>query len=280
MSERRFGSRVVKLTSPDRMLFPQDGIRKQDVINYYERVAEIMLSHIKDRPLMLQRFPNGIGAKGFYQKNIASYFPEWIKRVSVRKTGGTVTHAVCNDVSTLVYLANLACITPHMWLSRIPNLRYPDILIFDLDPPAEDFGPVRRVALELREVLESIGLKSFLMATGSRGLHVSVPLNGETDFDRVRSFGRAIAELLSRRHPGDITIAARKAQRHGRVYIDVMRNAYAQTSVAPYALRAKPSAPVAAPLDWDELRDKRMHSQRFNWTNIFKRIESHGDLWK
>ena len=280
MSERSSGSHVVKLTSPDRLLFPDDGIRKQDVINYYEHVAEVMLPHIKDRPLMLQRFPNGIGAKGFYQKNIASYFPEWIKRVSVKKTGGTVTHAVCNDISTLVYLANLACITPHVWLSRIPDLRYPDILIFDLDPPDEDFGPVRRAAFALREVLESIGLKSFPMTTGSRGLHISVPLNPQTDFDQVRGFARAIAELLSHRHPTDITTAARKDQRDGRVYIDVMRNAYVQTSVAPYALRAKPAAPVSAPLDWDELRDKRMHSRRFNLSNIFRRIESHGDPWK
>jgi bifunctional non-homologous end joining protein LigD len=154
MIERRFGSRVVRITRPDKLLFPGDGIQKQAIIGYYERIAEIMLPHIKDRPLMLQRFPNGIGTHGFYQKNIGPYFPNWIKRVTVRKTGGTVTHAVCNenDVATLVYLANLACITPHMWLSRIPKLKCPDVLTFDLDPPGEDFGPVRRIAFALREL--------------------------------------------------------------------------------------------------------------------------------
>jgi bifunctional non-homologous end joining protein LigD len=278
--DRRFGSRVVNLTRPDKVLFPGDGIRKQDVIDYYEHIAGIMLPHIKDRPLMLQRFPNGIGGNGFYQKNIAFYFPDWIKRVSVKKTGGTVTHVVCNDVATLVYLANLACITPHMWLSRIPKLSNPDLLIFDLDPPGEDFGAVRRTAVALRELLESIGLKSFPMTTGSRGLHVTVVLNRDADFDHVRSFARSVAQLLSSRHPDHATVAARKNQRGGRVYIDVMRNGYAQTAVAPYALRAKPGAPVATPLDWDELSDKRLHSQRFTLQNIFRRIERDGDPWK
>jgi bifunctional non-homologous end joining protein LigD len=280
MSERRFGSRVVSLTRPDKVLFPDDGIRKQDIIDYYEAIAEIMLPHIKDRPLMLQRFPNGIEGKSFYQKNVGYHFQNWIKRASVKKTGGTVEHVVCNDVSTLVYLANLACITPHMWLSRVPKVKYPDLLIFDLDPPGEDFGPMQQTAFALREVLEFLGLKSFPMTTGSRGLHVSIALNRELDFDRVRSFSRSIAELLSRRHPDRITVAARKQQRHGHVYIDVMRNAYAQTAVAPYALRAKPRAPVATPLDWDELSDRHLHSQRFNLKNILRRIKGDGDPWK
>jgi bifunctional non-homologous end joining protein LigD len=280
MTERRFGSRVVKITRSDKVLFPGDGIQKQDIIGYYERMAEIMLPHIKDRPLMLQRFPNGIGAHGFYQKNIGSYFPNWIQRVSVRKTAGTVTHAVCNDVATLVYLANLACITPHMWLSRIPKLKCPDVLIFDLDPPGEDFGVVRRIAFALRELLDSLGLKSFPMTTGSRGLHVTVVLNRDADFERVRLFARNVAELLSSRHPDQVTVAARKNQRGGRLYVDAMRNAYAQTAVAPYALRAKPGAPVAAPLNWDEMADKRLHSQSFNIKNIFDRIEREEDPWK
>ena len=279
MSERRFGSHAVKLTRPDKVLFPDDGIRKQEVIDYYERIADVMIPHIKDRPLMLQRFPNGIYEKGFFQKNVAFYFPNWIKRASVKKAGGKVTHAVCNDVSTLVYLANLACITPHMWLSRVPQLNHPDVLIFDLDPPGDDFGPVRQTAFALRELLESLGLKAFPMTTGSRGLHVSLPLNREMEFDRVRAFARDVAELLSRQHPDQITVAARKDQRHGRVYIDVMRNAYAQTAVAPYALRAKPGAPVATPLNWDELSDRRLSSQRYNLKNILRRIEE-GDPWK
>jgi bifunctional non-homologous end joining protein LigD len=292
MSERRFGSRRetqgrqragsrnVKLSRPDKLLFPDDGIRKQDIIDYYERISEVILPHIKDRPLMLQRFPNGIGEKSFFQKNVSYYFPNWIKRTSVKKAGGKVTHVLCNDVSTLVYLANLACITPHIWLSRVPELKHPDLLVFDLDPAGEDFGPVRRTAFALRELLDEVGLKGFPMTTGSRGLHVSIPLNREMDFDRVRAFARTVAELLAQRDPRQVTVAARKDQRRGRVYIDVMRNAYAQTAVAPYALRAKPGAPIATPLDWDELSDARLHSQRYNLRNIFQRIETVGDPWK
>jgi bifunctional non-homologous end joining protein LigD len=129
MSERVSGAHVINVTHPDKVLFPADGIRKEDVIDYYERIAEVIVPHIEDRPLMLQRFPNGIGEKGFYQKNVASYFPDWIKRASVKKEGGNVVHAICNDVATLVYLANLGCITPHMWLSRVSKLNHPDLLI-------------------------------------------------------------------------------------------------------------------------------------------------------
>jgi len=280
MSERRFGSRVLKLTSLEKILFPQDGIRKQDIIDYYERISDVMLPHIKDRPLMLQRFPNGIDETSFFQKNIGYYFPKWIKRTSVAKAGGRVTHVISNDVSTLVYLANLACITPHIWLSRVPKLKYPDLLIFDLDPPSTNFVPVRQTAFALRELLESIGLKAYPMTTGSRGLHISVPLNRDLNFDQVRAFARTTAELLASRHPEQVTIAARKEKRRGLVYIDVMRNAYAQTAVAPYSLRAKPGAPVATPLDWDELSDARLHSQHYNLKNIFHRIERNGDPWK
>ena len=279
-NERRFGSRVVKRTRPDKVLFPEDGIRKQDIIDYYERISDVMLPHIKDRPLMLERFPNGIDETSFFQKNVAYYFPNWIKRVSVEKAGGTVTHAICNDVSTLVYLANLACITPHMWLSRVPKLKHPDLLIFDLDPPGGHFDRVRRAAFALRELLKSLGLRSFPMTTGSRGLHVSVVLNQDTDFDHARSFARNVAELLSEEHSDELTTAARKDQRRSRVYIDVMRNAYAQTAVAPYSLRAKPEAPVATPLDWDELSDKHLHSRRYNLKNVLQRIERDGDPWK
>jgi bifunctional non-homologous end joining protein LigD len=280
MSELRFGSHIVKITKPDKVLFPDDGIRKQDIIDYYERIADVMLPHIENRPLMLQRFPNSIAEKGFFQKNIGLYFPNWIKRVTVKKAGGKVTHVLCNDVATLVYLANLACITPHIWLSRAPKLNQPDLLIFDLDPPGDDFGPVRRTAMQLRDILEDLGLKAFPMTTGSHGLHVSMALNSEMNFDDVRAFARNVAELLASRHPKEITTAARKEQRRGRLFIDVMRNAYAQTAVAPYALRPKPGAPVATPLDWDELSDKSLDSQRYNLKNILRRIERRGDPWK
>jgi bifunctional non-homologous end joining protein LigD len=280
MNERRFASRIAKLTKPDKVLFPDDGIRKKDVSDYYERVAEVMLPHMQNRPLMLHRFPNGITGPGFFQKNVSRFFPDWIETVSVKKAGGKVTHLVCNDVETLVYLANLACITPHIWLSRTPELSNPDLLIFDLDPADDDFGVVRRTALELRDILRSLGLNCFPMTTGSRGLHVSVVLNRQLGFDDVRTFARSVAELLVQRSPDRITTASRKNKRQGRLLIDVMRNAYAQTAVAPYALRPKPGAPVATPLEWDEVADSRLHSQRYNLKNVLQRVERSGDPWK
>lgn len=262
----------VTLTHPDKVLFPDDGITKRDVFEYYERIAPVMLPHIRNRPLMLERYPNGIGQEGFFQKNIAQYFPKWIKRVTVAKAGGKVTHAIANDTDSLLYLVNQNCITLHMWLSRAPRLKHPDIMIFDLDPPENDYRVVRPVAFALKAILEEHKLKSFPMTTGSRGLHVSVPLDGKRDFDKVRAFAFEIAGELVEQFPDRITTEARKASRGGRLFVDVMRNAYAQTAVAPYSLRAKPGAPIATPIDWDELADSRLHSQRYNIKNIFRRI--------
>lgn len=270
----------VKTSSHDRILYPEDGITKGDVLKYYEKVAPVMLPHVRNRPLMLQRFPSGIEGEGFFQKNISEYFPKWIKRVSVVKAGGKVTHAIANDADTLVYLANQGTITFHMWLSRVPRLKHPDVMIFDLDPSDDDFRFVKKIAFELRDVLEGFALKSWPMATGSRGLHVSVPLDAKSDFDTVRHFASRIAEPIVERFPDRVTMEARKTARRGRLFLDVMRNAYAQTAVAPYSLRPKPGAPVASPLDWDEVSNPRLHSQRYNIRNIFKRLDKRGDPWQ
>jgi bifunctional non-homologous end joining protein LigD len=280
MTNNGAGSRVVKLSTLDKVLFPSEGITKREVIEYYEQIASVMLPHIENRPLMLQRFPNGIEAEGFYQKNVSETFPRWIKRVSVDKAGGHVTHAVCNDKETLVYLANLGCITPHMWLSRTPKIKNPDILIFDLDPTEDDFRTVRDMAIGLRDILTALGLKSFPMTTGSRGLHVSVPLDQAVDFGFVRAFATDVAHGLVDAFPDVVTMAQRKTNRKGRLFIDVMRNAYAQTAVAPYSLRAKPGAPVAFPLTWDELADPKLHSQRYNIRTVLRHVHEHGDAWK
>jgi bifunctional non-homologous end joining protein LigD len=227
---------------------------------------------------MLQRCPSGIDEECFYQKNVAPYFPSYVKRVSVTKADGRVTHAVANNAETLTYLADLGCITPHMWLSRTPKLNYPDVMIFDLDPSSDDFRVVREMALGLRDLLRELGLESFPMTTGSRGLHVSVPLDGTDDFEAVRDFARDVAHGLADAYPDIVTTAQLKKARRGRLFVDVMRNAYAQTVVSPYALRAKTGAPVATPLDWSEV-DRRLHSQRFTIRNIFQRLKANGDAW-
>ncbi|GIK38926.1 MAG: ATP-dependent DNA ligase [Chloroflexota bacterium] len=275
-------SHTIELSHLDKVLFPDDGITKGDLIDYYQRIAAIMLPHLADHPLSLQRFPNGIQAEGFYQKEMPDYFPDWIRRVSVEVKEDQVRQdqVVCDNVETLVYLANQACITLHPWLSRADKLNHPDKLIFDLDPPGNDFETVRFAAGRLREMLQEVGLVPFVMTTGSKGLHVVAPLDQSADFDEVRAFVRELADELARREPKRLTTETRKNQRQGRVFLDYLRNAYGQTGVATYTLRAKPGAPVATPLDWAELADPQLHSQSYTMRNIFHRLGQKADPWQ
>jgi len=277
---RRFGPYTVEVDRLDKVLYPEAGITKRDVIEYYEAVAEDLLRHVDHRPLTLQRFPDGIGKDGFYQKQVPDHVPDWVERVSVPLAdGGSQEQMVAGNAATLVYLADQATLTLHPWLSRAPELERPDTLIFDLDPPDPgDFGAVRETGLRLKEVLDALGLQAFVMTTGSSGAHVRVPLRRGPDFDAVRGFARRIAEHLADRFPDRVTTAARKAKRGERLYLDVGRNARGQTAVAPYSLRARPGAPVATPLTWDEFRrtrDARSHTLG----SVPGRLKDQGDPW-
>jgi len=209
------------------------------------------------------RYPDGVGGKAWVQKDKPDYFPEWIKHYRVPKVGGTVDHVLCDDAETLAYLANQACITPHISLSRVDKLHHPDRLVFDLDPAKDDFAAVRRAAFWLKELLEELELPSLPMTTGSRGVHVAVKLDRRSDFDEVRGFAREVAEVLAAQHSSALTTEARKAKRGDRLYLDVARNGYSQTTVAPFAVRALLSAPVAAPLDWAQLEDRKLHARSY-----------------
>ncbi len=275
----RVGRRTIPLTHPDKVYFPgRPSITKRQLADYYAAVAPRMIPLAKNRPVMLQRFPNGIGAGGFFQKDASAWFPDWIARIAVPKAGGTVTHVLLNDAATLVYLAGQGCITPHVWLSRADKLQFPDRLIFDLDPP-KGFAQAREAARLTHHLLDELGLASVLMTTGSRGLHVIVPLDRANDFDMVRSFAWEVANVLARRHPDDLTLETRIAKRQGRLFLDTTRNAYAQTGVAPFAVRARPGAPVATPLAWDELDDRKLDSETFRLSNLMRRIEA-PDPWR
>ena len=276
----RFGRYTVELSSLDRVLFPDVGVTKGDLVEHYRKVAGRMVPHLKGRPVSMQRFPGGIEEEGFFQKAAPDYFPDWIARAKVRKEGGTVEHVVCDNAATLVYLANQGCITPHVWLSRADRLHNPDRLIFDLDPPRDDFEAVRFAAHKLRDLLGELGLDPFPMATGGRGLHLIVPLDRGADFDAVRAFARDIADLLAARHPKRLTTESRKSKRRGRLFLDTLRNAYAQTAVPPYAVRARPGAPVAVPLSWDELSDPDLRGGSWNTRNVSARVEGKNDPWK
>lgn len=275
----KVGGREVEITHPDKILFPKSKITKGDLVEYYRAIAPLMVPMMKDRPVSMLRYPNGITGEGFFQKNVAEYFPSWIKTKSIaRKEQESIDMLLCNDAATLVYLANQACITPHIWLSRSDKLRYPDRLIFDLDPPSEkEFAKVMEGAKRLREVLEKdLGLKAFVMTTGSKGLHVVVPLKRDADFDEVRAFARKIGELLAKEEPDKYTIEQRLNKRKNRIFIDYLRNAYAQTGVAPYAVRAIEGAPVAMPVDWSELK-AGLHAQKYTIKNSKDRLKK--DPW-
>jgi bifunctional non-homologous end joining protein LigD len=250
----------VEITHPEKVLFPADGITKGDLVAYYRTVAPRMLPLVSGRPVTLQRFPDGIGRTGFLQKQVGRHFPDWIERVTApnrRTRQGTVreevTYAVCRTADDLAYLANQGCITPHVWLSRAPDIHHPDQMVFDLDPASDDLGVLRLAASSLHDLLTELGLAAFLKSSGSRGLHVVVPLVPAADTDTVKGFSIAVTEALAARHPDDLTTEGRIANRHGRLYLDIGRNGYAQTMAAPYAVRALPTAPVSVPLDWSEL---------------------------
>jgi bifunctional non-homologous end joining protein LigD len=275
----RVDHREIEISRPEKVLFPDDGITKGDLIEYYARIAPHMLPHLRDRPLTLERYPNGIHSKRFFQKEVSSYFPSWIHTATVPKAGGTVTHVLCNDTATLVYLANQACITPHIFLSRMDKPELPDLLVFDLDPQGEDFELVRSAALDFKQLLDELALPAFLKTTGSRGLHVVVPLRRRETNEAVRTFAREVAALIVAQAPGDRTLEQLKANRGGRVFIDTNRNGYAQLVAPAYAVRARKGAPVSAPLAWSELRRKNLRSDSFTIRNLFQRLEKVSDPW-
>ena len=269
----------VEVTHGDRVLFPADGITKRDLVDYYCAVADTMLPYLKGRPLTVQRFPRGIGENGFFQQDFADTLPDWMSGVEVDKEGGTVVHPAVERPEALRWLANQNCITLHMWQSRRGRLHNPDRLVFDLDPSDSDFATVRATARATAGVLDDLGLARYVQTTGSRGLHVVVPVRGDTDFDTARQFARDVAEVVVADDARHRTLEARKDKRGDRVYLDVMRNAYAQTAVAPYSVRTRPGAPVATPLEWDELDSRGLRADRFTIRDIPKRLAAQGDPW-
>jgi len=272
---------LIAVSHLDKILFAPSKISKGDLINYYLKIAPYLIPYAKDHPLTMVRYPEGIKGEGFYQKDAPDYFPKWIKRIEVKKKDEGITHyVVCNNAATLVYLANQNCITPHLWLSKVDALDYPDRMIFDIDPSTKDFTLVRQTAWLVRETLEYLGLGCFVMTTGSNGLHVVVPLNRRASFEQVRNFAHSLAEYLAAEFPEMITIELSKKKRGKKVFLDYLRNGFGATAVCPYAVRPKPGAPVATPLAWDELKDKKLTSQEYNIKNIFKRLDTYEDPWQ
>jgi bifunctional non-homologous end joining protein LigD len=276
----RLGGHDVTLTHRDRILFPDDGITKGDILAYYAGIAPYMLPYVREHPLMLQRFPNGIGKPGFIQQEASDYFPEWVERVSVKKEKGRIEHALINNPASLVYLANQGVLTFHMWQSRADKPNFPDRMVFDLDPSGDDFQTACATAKSFRKLLDTIGLPAFVMTTGSRGLHVVVPLDRSEPFESVRDFAREIGGWMAAQLPDHLTVEHRIAKRGDRLFLDPLRNAYAHTAVAPYSVRAKAGAPVATPVTWEELIGCKLGSRHYTIRNVFDRLKKKGDPWK
>lgn len=269
----------VQISSPDKVMFPC-GITKRELAGHYERVGAVMVPHVRERPLTLHSFPKGIGQEGIYIKQAPKHFPDWIKRVTVAKRGGTVSHVVANRPETLVYLAGQNVITAHIWLSRADIIDKPDRLIFDFDPEHTRFAEVRAAARAVGDMLRDLGMAPHAMTSGSRGLHVTVPLKRTRTFEEVRAFADAIGDRMVEQDPKRLTRQWSKAKRGDRIYVDTGRNAYAQHAVAPYAVRAKPGAPVATPLRWEELDDRKLLPTRWGIRNLADRLASEdGDPW-
>lgn len=276
------GGHVIELTNLDKILFPKDKITKKEVVAYYYKISSTMIPYMKNRPVSMLRYPNGINEEGFFQKNAGEYFPSWITFEPIKSVEGKIVHYVVVDKkATLIYLANQLCLTPHIWLSKIDKLNYPDRMIFDLDPSGTtfDFNRIRKTAFLFKELLEKLGLVPFVMTTGSRGLHVVVPLDRKHPYEKVRVFAHDIAFFLQQLDPDHLTLEMRKSKRGKKIFLDYLRNSYTATSVAPYAIRAHPMAPVATPIDWHEVGDAKLDSQRYSIFTIFKRLEKEGDPW-
>lgn len=268
------------ITHPEKVLFPGDGITKGELASYYGAVASVVVPYIKGRPVTMERFPAGIDKKGFIQKDVSKGFPAWLERVAVPKKDGTVHYPIVTDTRSLLWVINQNTITPHVWISRAPKLHNPDICVFDLDPTEEEKPAVlRTAALALRDLLEELGLPSWVKTSGSKGFHIVVPLDGKADMGTVGGFTNAVGTLLVCRDPKHLTQEFHKKDRGGRILVDTGRNGFSATHAAAYAVRPKPGAPVSAPCTWEEIEAGAVGPRTFTLRTMPARLADVGDLW-
>lgn len=268
------------ITHPEKILFPDDGITKGELAAYYETIAPLMLPHLAGRPITMERFPAGLAAKGFLQKNVIKGFPDWLKRVEAPKKGGTVHYPLADDRRSLQWIANQNTITLHVWPSRVPRIDRPDICVFDLDPSHDEPDVLRTAALNVRTVLADFGFTSWVKTSGSKGYHIVAPMKKGATFRDSGKLATRVADVLIARDPEHLTLEFSKADRHGRILVDIGRNRPGATFAAAYTVRSKPGAPVSAPCTWSELESGEVHPQSFTLRTMHERIEKVGDLWK
>jgi bifunctional non-homologous end joining protein LigD len=261
-------------------MFPDDGITKGDLAAYYEAMADVLLPHVRGRPVTMERYPAGIGKKGFWQKDVSKGFPAWLERVEVPKKDGVVHHPVITDTRSLLWVTNQNTITQHVWTSRVPELYYPDICVFDLDPSTDDLAELRAAAVGLRDLLTKLGLPSWVKTSGSKGYHIVVPLDGKTKMGDVARFANAVGAVFVKLAPDHLTQEFNKVDRGGRIYVDTGRNGYSATFAAAYTVRARRGAPVSAPCTWDEVLSGEAGPATFTLRNMAARVARVGDVWE
>jgi len=272
----------ISLSKTDKVFFPDAEITKSDLIDYYRKIWKYIEPYASDRPLVMQRFPDGIKAEGFFQKKISDYFPDWIETIQIqeKESNEKAEYVNCNKEETIAYLANQGTVVLHGWLSKKSKLNKPDKMVFDLDPSDDDFEKVRQGALLIKELFDQADIKTYPMITGSKGIHVTIPLEEKDNFEAVRDAAKEIAQKVIEKDDQNFTTETTKSKRGNKVFVDYLRNSFGQTSILPYSLRAVKNAPVAVPLDWDEIKDKDLDPQKFNVSNIFYRVGQRQDPWK
>jgi bifunctional non-homologous end joining protein LigD len=288
------GGQTVKLTNQDKVLFPNDGYTKADLVAYYRAVAPAILPYLRDNPLTMERFPDGIGVpRGIWEKQMPRYTPEWIARVTIPPSTGIprdVTYVVVNDEAALVWVANLAAVTLHIWYSHVPTIDVPDVILFDLDPGERcPLARLARVALAFREELGNIGITPLVKTTGGMGLHVIVPLEPHYDYDVAKGISELVARRINSVLPKDSTLERTIAKRPDDVvYLDWVQVGKGKTYVAPFTVRARDGAPVSMPLAWrdvEAMRRKRSpettaEMRRWTIANVPKLVAKNGDPWR
>ncbi|HEY4138340.1 MAG TPA: non-homologous end-joining DNA ligase [Casimicrobiaceae bacterium] len=269
------------ISHPDKVMFPDDGITKGELAAYYADIAPLMLPHLSGRPLTMERFHRGIADKGFFQKNVnrGKSTPAWLETVAVPKKDGIVNYPIVRDARGLQWMANQNCITPHVWTSRAPELVHPDLCVFDLDPLDDDLTALRGAALLIRDLLAELGWRSWVKTSGSKGFHVVIPLDGQTDWTVAARFAHAVGKEAVRRDPAHLTQEFYKADRAGRILIDTGRNEIGATFAAAYAVRPKRTAPISAPCTWEEIETGNAAPTTFTLRSMRERIARVGELW-
>ena len=276
------GKRKIELSNLEKVLYPNDHILKAELIEYYLKVAPTVLAHLKGRPLSLVRYPDGIVGERFFQKNRPEWAPEWIEHVVLGEAGKEekVDYVMATEEASLVWLSNLACIELHQMHCRAPHFDKPDYFVFDLDPPENyRFEDLVEIALDIKEHLESFGYRPYVKTTGSKGLHVLVPIEPKWTFDKVFEATREVAGLFVESHSSSTTLHIKKEARKGKVLVDIYRNRTYQTIVSAYSVRGLPGAPVSMPLLWEQLKGISSAAD-FNLHNVPDHVMKYGDAWE